>query len=242
MVNLPRAAEPDPARGRTVSTSAPSPGTRKPGKGRMARHAAGAPAPVRNTRDRIRDAATELFRERGYSATSMRDLAALVGITVGSLYNHFVSKQALLYDILLSAHTDGLEALEAILATNPPPDEALRQAVRSHVLFHIHHPAAVAVVYRDIDFLAPDQVRTIVDLRRAYEARFIELIVTGTGQSIFHPSDPGLSAIAILSMGIRVSAWYRPRGRLSAEEIADLYAEYALRMIGAPLSHGAVES
>ncbi len=111
---------------------------------------------------------------------------------------------------------------------------ALRRAVRSHVMFHIHHPAAVAVVYRDIDFLSPDQIRTIVGLRRAYEARIVGLIAAGAEHGTFHPLDPSLSMIALISMGIRVAAWYRPGGRLTAEEVAEHYAEYALRLVGGP--------
>ncbi|MCC7372373.1 MAG: TetR family transcriptional regulator [Chloroflexi bacterium] len=191
-----------------------------------------AETPPLSAPDRIRAAATELLRVRGYSATSMRDLATMVGMTVGSLYNHFVSKQALLYDILLSAHTDALAALDAALVADPAPPVALRQAVRSHVMFHIHHPAAVAVVYRDIDFLSPEQIRTIVGLRRAYEARIVGLIVAGAEQGVFQPLDPSLSTIALISMGIRVAAWYRPGGRLSADEIADRYGAYALRLVG----------
>lgn len=182
--------------------------------------------------DRIRRAAVDLFGMHGYRATSTRKLAARAGLTAGSLYNHFPSKQALLFDILLSAHTVSLGRLRTVLTVAADPTATLRQAVRSHVLFHVEDPVAIAVVYRDIEYLGPEEHATILKLRRTYERAFVGLLGRGVREGVFDVDDPRLAAIAIISMGIRVSSWFRPNGRLSAEEVADAYAEYAVRLVG----------
>lgn len=184
------------------------------------------------TADRIRNAAVELFRDRGYSATTTRDIAARAGITVGSLYNHFESKQALLFDVLLSAHQEALDLLGELLDERLSPSEALRVAARGHARFHAEHPAAITVVYKDIAFLSPEQYQRIVQLRHQYENIVIGIIQAGLEQGAFRVDDAPLAAIAILSMGIRISAWFKPGGRLTADQIAEHYAEFALRMVG----------
>lgn len=184
------------------------------------------------TSDRIRAAAVEFFRVRGYSGTSTREIASRAGITAGSLYNHYDSKEALLFLVLVSVHADALTRLRAALQGQPHPAAALRGAVSSHVLFHTEQAAAVAVTYQDMEFLSSAHRATVVALRREYERVLLEIVHDGIARRVFSVDDPRLAVIAILSVGVRVSAWFKPGGRLSAEQVAEQCADYALRLVG----------
>lgn len=189
-------------------------------------------SPVPSTADRIRSAAIELFRERGYSATTTRDIAARAGITVGSVYNHFESKQSLLFDVMLAAHQEALDLLHSALASHADPAARLRAVVHGHASFHGEHPAAITVVYKDMAFLSEDQYHRVVALRREYESALVGIITDGIAAGVFDVADPSLAAIAILSTGIRIGAWFKPNGRLTPRQIAEQYAEFALRLVG----------
>lgn len=189
-------------------------------------------ANTEDTAERIRAAAIALFRVRGYHGTSTRDIAARAGITAGSLYNHYESKQSLLFDVLQASHRGALAALHAALTPGLQPEQALRAAVESHVRFHAEHQGAIAIAYQDMEFLTAEHRAEIVRLRREYESIVVDLIERGAQADQFAVGDPRLAAVAILSMGIRVAAWFRADGRLSAEQVATTYGQYALRIVG----------
>src|SRR5919199_1130242 len=90
-----------------------------------------------HTSTRIEDASLGLFFERGFKSTTMREIAVACGITAGALYNHFPSKDQLLYSIMRRVHED-LEAdlVAAFRAAGPDPREQLRAVVRAHALMH----------------------------------------------------------------------------------------------------------
>jgi AcrR family transcriptional regulator len=84
-------------------------------------------------KDQIRDKAQTLFRERGYSATSMRDLAEALGIEAASLYNHISSKKEILQEICFRMADEFFSAIEPIVAGTLEPKEKLRTALEAHL-------------------------------------------------------------------------------------------------------------
>ena len=83
--------------------------------------------------DRILQAATRLFGERGYPSTSMRDIGDAVGLLAGSLYSHISSKEALLFKIVDTGLDRYLDAVTPIATSDDPADVRLREAIRAHV-------------------------------------------------------------------------------------------------------------
>src|SRR5918998_2561138 len=102
-----------------------------------------ATAPIRSRRTDVRDAALTLFAERGYHGTSMKDIAAAVGMRAPSLYNHVGAKQELLVEIVERTLVD-LQRLHAeAVGSTRDVAEALRRAVEAHVRYHARHPREV---------------------------------------------------------------------------------------------------
>src|ERR671919_224807 len=83
----------------------------------------------------IRDAALSLFAERGFRATTMKDIARAVGIRAPSLYSHVRSKDALLTEIMVTTMDDLIQGFHRAVATTPNPVEQLRRATEAHVRY-----------------------------------------------------------------------------------------------------------
>ncbi len=188
-----------------------------------------------HTSRRLEEAALELFFERGYRSTTVRELALACGLTPGALYNHFPSKDLLLLSILRDVH-EQLESMmtEALGAAGDDPAERLRALVRAHAIFHTRFRKEARVANDEVLALEEPGRTEIVEVRRRGRGRFEDAITDGIRAGAFEVSDVKVASMAILNMGIRIAAWFRPDGPLSSEQVADLHADMALRMVGAP--------
>jgi len=181
----------------------------------------------------IRAVALDLFYKRGFQGTALRDVAAKVGIQVGSLYNHMSSKGDLLFEIMEKVMLDLLED-QRLVAQTPDVVERMRLLVYHHVKFHGQRARDVFVGNSELRSLSRSQRTRVVGLRREYELMFQNELEDGIGQGKFLPVDVQVTAYAIIAMATWVSAWYSPRGRLSLEQIAEIYTAMVLRGIWNP--------
>lgn len=181
------------------------------------------------TRQRIRREAAALFREKGFNGSSMADLAGEVGMTKSSLYHHFPSKQALLSEIIELTVSRVTPLMEEIIAMDLPIDERLRRAVILHTVEGIRDQDALACFVEEGRFLEPEFMAAHVAKRDKYEALFRTLFEEGAAAGVFVNHDLGIAVRAVLGMCNSVVRWYRPGGPRSPDEIAALFADYALR-------------
>lgn len=181
------------------------------------------------TAEAIRQAAVDLFFKHGYETTTLREIASVVGIQVGSLYNHIPSKEKLLYSIMSGVMEDLLENLEQALEPHSDPIDRLRAAVECHVMFHGERAREVFVGNSELRSLEPRRRKAVVALRDRYEQTVRDILEEGAKAGLFHVSDVSLITYAILATGTQVSAWYRPRGRLTLQQIASVYSDFVLR-------------
>ncbi len=186
-----------------------------------------------NTADGIRQVALDLFYKRGFQATTLRHIASRVGIQVGSLYNHITSKGDLLFDIMETVMQDLLEDQRQVAQT-PDVVERMRLLVYHHVKFHGQRAEEVFIGNSELRSLGRAQRTRIVGLRNKYEQMFQDELEDGIRQGKFLPVDVQITAYGILAMTTWVSAWYSPRGRLSLEDIAEIYTAMVLRGIWNP--------
>ena len=197
--------------------------------------AATAREPVRATtarEDEILAAAARIFREKGYHGTSVRDIAESVGLLKGSLYHYIRSKDDLLARLFEGALEDTVGELERIAAQDARPSERLRFMVKAYVAAVTENLDAVALYLREWRSLpAPDLAR-VRARRRAMRTLFERVIGEGVKAKELAAGDPKISALAILGMCTWLYEWYRPRGRLRAEQLADELADRALRSVG----------
>ncbi len=180
------------------------------------------------TKDRIRNEAAALFREKGFNGTSMADLAAAVGMTKSSLYHHFPSKQSLLSEIIERTVTRVTPLMESIVSADLPVEERLRRAVVLHTVAGIEDRDSLACFVEEGRFLSPDYMAAHVANRDRYEEMFRDLFEEGVAAGVFAAQDPGIAVRAMLGMCNSVVRWYRPGGDRTPEEIAEQFADLIL--------------
>lgn len=181
----------------------------------------------------IVDAALTLFAEQGYLGTSMKDIAAALGLRAPSLYNHVESKQDLLREIMYRGANELLSSHRAAIATTNDVVEQLRRAMETHVTHHAVNPREVRVGNAEIQNLEEPDRSEVESLRQQYSTAWTELIERGVAEGRFDSPSPRLSSLAMLEIGIGVSRWYRPDGPLTVAQIAYYYGDMALRMVDA---------
>jgi TetR/AcrR family transcriptional regulator, cholesterol catabolism regulator len=191
------------------------------------------------TGEEIRAVALDLFFKRGFQATTLRDVAGKVGIQVGSLYNHIASKGALLFEIMESVMLDLLEDQHEAAKTSDVV-ERMRLLVDHHVKFHGRRANEVFVGNSELRSLRPAQRARIIALRDQYELVFRNELEDGIRQGKFLPVDVQVTAYGILAMATSVSTFYSPRGRLSLDEIAEVFTAVVIRGLWNPAA-GALE-
>jgi AcrR family transcriptional regulator len=189
-------------------------------------------------RQAIEDAASSLFRERGYSGTSVRDIARAVDIQGASLYAHVTSKQEVLWSIVERMASRFESAADAIEAADPGGAMSgrgsyLTALVRAHVGVITDDIERASVFVHEWRALQGDRRDEIARRRDAYEGRFRSVIDDGVRAGAFQPSDPVVASAFILTALNGLVGWYRPNGRLSARTIADIYADLSLRAVQA---------
>ena len=183
------------------------------------------------TRETVLDHALTLFAERGYHGTPLSEIAGTLGIRTPSLYNHMGSKHELLETILTRTLDDVLADFAAAVRGLDRPPDRLHAATRIYALRHATHRRAALIVNRDTTSLdEPDRTR-LRDRRREHERAVRAIIVEGVGTGEFQVGDPALASFAILEMSVSIARWFRDGGPRTAEQVADEFAGYALRIV-----------
>ena len=184
------------------------------------------------TGPRIRAAAERLFARHGYAAVSMRQIAAEVGVQAGALYLYTPDKQSLLADMMRD-HLEGLLAAQAQLPPQKGPKARLDQFARFHVNYHILRPDAVFIAYMELRNLEPAHFTQIEALRRRYEDSLESILQQGQDLGVFSLPDTKLATLALIAMLTGVTNWYREGGRLTRADVETIYADMALKAVGA---------
>lgn len=178
-------------------------------------------------------AAMDLFAETGYEAASMRQIAARVGVKPASLYNHYASKEEILWEIVETSMLTLIARQEAMFQQWPEPLGRLTGFVRIQTAYHAEHSLSARIVNSQLSSLTPDHYRIIADLRRDYERRLRQTLEEGHDAGLFAINDLRITSYAILEIGMGVALWYRPEGPLDIDEICAIHEALVLRMIGA---------
>ncbi len=179
----------------------------------------------RSAREKILHSAVRLFAEYGYHAAPLRDIARIAGIQAASIYYHYASKQALLIEIM-ETHMQRLNAnLERIIRELEDPQQRLRAAIANHIRLHTSYKAEFFIIDTEIRALEGENRTRIISLRDRYESLLQELLRDGMERGVFRQSDVKISSYAIIAMCTEVATWFRPNGRLSVQQVIDIYTQ-----------------
>lgn len=185
------------------------------------------------TARRLMLAGVEAFAERGYHATTTRDIAGAAGMSPAALYVHFPSKAALLFAISRNGHEQTLALVEDVLGRVTGPVERMRLLVEDFVAWHARRHTVARVVQYELNALPEKEYQVVAQLRRKIEQRVREVIAAGVESGAFTVGDVGIAARAVLSLGVDVARWYSERTRQTPAELGKEYGELVLRMLGA---------
>lgn len=183
-------------------------------------------------------AAVDLFAERGFLATTIRDITGACGVTAAAFYNHFDSKEALLYAIVSEANSNLDVQIDRVVTCEQAPPQRLWSLVATLVTFNLTSPKAARVANREYGFLSPPLRGEVIEHRRRVRSQFETALGEGKTQGLLQrPSgslETRLLAISIINLSIDSSEWYRPVGPLSLSEVTDAHCRLAMRMAGWP--------
>jgi AcrR family transcriptional regulator len=173
----------------------------------------------------IYSAARSLFRERGYSATTMRDIARETKMLVGSLYTHIDSKEDVLWEIVSRAADQFLDAAEPIAASKLSPADKLQAMIRAHVHLVAGNLDEATIFLHEWKFLGETRREAVAASRRRYESLYRQVIEQGMDSGDFAATDSKMATVMVLSAVNWLPQWYNPSGPLSPDEIADSFFE-----------------
>jgi AcrR family transcriptional regulator len=189
------------------------------------------PADQTVSREDIIRAAAQVFRECSFHGTTMQQIADAVGLQKGSLYHHIASKEELLHEVMLAGLMQLGDRLEAVTASSLPPAKKLRRLIQTHIQYAAENlDIATVVLYEHRAMLSfPALRQEYVSRRDFFESQFRTAIQEGVNSGDFVPVDVPVVAQALLGAHNWLVMWYRPDGRLSAQEIASIIADTFLR-------------
>jgi AcrR family transcriptional regulator len=190
------------------------------------------------TRERLIEAAIELFGNNGFGSTSLRDLASDVGVKAPALYNHFKSKEELFAVAVITTLEHFYEKVVLADDAAQPPFVRLEGLVSRHVVYQIENARRAKANDRMIgshviDRLTAAQKDPIRELMRAYLEKMTEVVAACLAELNRDTGDARLIALALGSMCDKVLNWYRPSGRYDAQRIAKYFYRFAYGIITA---------
>ena len=181
------------------------------------------------SRDDILEAAAQIFRQKGFHAASMQDIAQAVNLQKPSLYHHVTSKQEILLALLDQALDLLIAQMEEVMRQPLPAEEKLRQGIQVYLGTMLENSDLAAVLLLEHRSLESQYQTRHIPRRDRFEGLWRQMVADGLEQGDFEQVDPTLTARALLGVMNWTITWYRPNGPLSADDLARQYADLFLR-------------
>jgi AcrR family transcriptional regulator len=189
---------------------------------------------------KLAEAAIDLFYARGALATTVREITGACGLTPGALYNHFSSKEHLLYVLVRDVHLQVDRQLAAVVeAAGPEPAGQLAATVRFLVAHTAGFKKQSRVANREFTVLTGTRLQEIRAIRRQLRDRMTQILLDGAQRGVFSlvggndPASATLCSGTIANMCVHISEWTLEHYPLGIPDLQDRYAQMALRLAGA---------
>lgn len=190
----------------------------------------------------VMGAAIDLFWEKGYSATSVQDVADALGMMKGSLYYYIDGKEDLLKRIFQDSHAEVVALVEAVRSMEVKAIERLNRFLEGYALWYLTNMKRASLYAREWRVTAPALRSILIEQRQYYDRVLSEMITGAQADGDLDPEvDSRLSTFYIMSAISSLPDWYQPGGAKKAESIAMAYAELSLRLLRSPGARDASE-
>lgn len=177
-------------------------------------------------KEQVIRAAAALFREKGYVAASMRDLAQKLGIEAASLYSHIKSKEEILHSLCFDMAAEFRKSLDAVEQLPAPASEKLRQGIIGHIEVMAKDLIASAVFMNEHRHLSQPFLRDFLLLRINYINRFKSIIEEGVRSGDFKDTiDKKLAVMTLFSSLNWMPQWYDPGSNINSSELGEQLAD-----------------
>jgi len=173
--------------------------------------------------DRLLKAAAYCFNQKGYSGTSLKDVAKLLGLTDPALYYYVRSKEELVYLCYVRAADVGREAMELGIAEGRTGFEQVRLYLRYHVEFIVGERGPIAIM-SEIPSLKPKHREEVLRLSRTHSKRFESLLETGIADGSIAPCNVRMTGNAIMGSINWIPKWYHGDAAMAEKIVAEFPA------------------
>ena len=172
-------------------------------------------------REEIVEVAARLFKQKGYSATTMRDIAEQVGMEAASMYNHIKGKDELLSEICFRISDEYIAQLTLIETQINAPIDKLSALIRLHIRIVFKDINGISVANNEWKHLPEAELIKFKATRRDYETRFAKIIEQGIEKGEINPINVSVALFTILSAVRWVELWYKSDRDISPEVLED---------------------
>ncbi|HMQ82225.1 MAG TPA: TetR/AcrR family transcriptional regulator [Saprospiraceae bacterium] len=183
----------------------------------------------KSKRQFIQETAAMLFREKGFAATSMRDLAKAVDLQASSLYNHFPSKQEILWEICRENATRFLDGMKAIQEQYQHPAKKVEALIRLHIQIATSDATSVTSFNDEWRHLTEPHLSNFRQMRKDYQDRFRAIIEEGIASGEFRPIHPMVALLTLLSSVRWIYDWYQTNKKLTTNDLETQLSELVLK-------------
>jgi AcrR family transcriptional regulator len=180
-------------------------------------------------KDLIVQKAASMFREKGFPATSMRDLAESVGIEAASLYNHIQSKSEILQQIIFRISDDCNQHMEELDNSDASSLKKVESIIRFHIQMMLQRFEDYHVMINEWIHLEAQPLNDFISQRRAYVQRLESIINKGIENGEIKPILPYVAVLTILSAVRGLEFWHRSQKNYSPEELEENMVSYLIR-------------
>lgn len=186
---------------------------------------------VLRKKEQILMSAIEIINQKGYSGTTMEEIAADLLMTKGSLYYYFKNKSDLMYQCHYFVLSQATKDLEMILTEDGTDKEILMNMIETHLNYAIDEKEVFNLIMEPKRFFNKEQGDLVIELRNNYEGLFDRIITRGVESGEFSSDEPKIARMIILGAMNWIQQWYSPGGRLSKEEIIGIYKAYISKIL-----------
>ncbi|HET7399028.1 MAG TPA: TetR/AcrR family transcriptional regulator [Intrasporangium sp.] len=201
---------------------------------------AGATDADASTVERLMGAAAQAFADKGFHATTTRDIAGRAGLSPAGVYVHFGSKEELLFNLSRVGHQSALRRVREAIAADRTPAGQLTNLMARFSEWHVEQYQVARVVQYEHHHLSAEHHAEVLALRKEIDSLVRGVLERGVATGAFTIDDVGDTALALLSIVVDVARWYSPTIRRSPAQIGATNATLALRLVGATSAGSAV--
>lgn len=193
------------------------------------------PDPVVSTvaAQRLVEAAADAFADRGFHATTTRDIASRAGLSPAGVYVHFASKEDLLFHLSRTGHETALDLLLQAADRAETPTAALAAIMSTFARWHAEHFRVARIVQYEFQHLTHAHREVVLGLRKEIDKVVRDIVAAGVASGEFDVVDVPATSLALLSMAVDVARWYAPHIKRTPEAIGADYVGLGLRLVAA---------